>query len=515
MPSFNVYAQQNPGNIDVLKSQKYNYGTTPKDPVAEQNQTYMAYFDGVGGTGPEYIDGTAYFIKYLIDTEGNVVNPEPTDTLDNPQSIALYNLINNFEPGKRATVKLITPNPVYDTIPNSEILTGIHNIASVGRIVPILVTETGPAKSDYITTMSFIPPPPPGSPPVANISGLFRRNTSFSASKVNAQIINWQNEIYGNAYTFGGSTITVDTSSFEAGTRIKLKASLGISTPTVGATFNTLKLTINRNTTVPGDNIIANSGYIPIEVASMSNPKVYTVETDWIDASENDVYRVFYDLNGSGTGNTDRIIVGSDDVCVDTYFLIQQENAPYSPESGSGYIDGVNSIYLRGGVFNSIEDHPDQEFSYVFWDVNTAQIYNNSGLIQTLDPASAEFGFSEIKIPFSDVKPGDKIRFEYNKTLQNFTITDIRLYDDSGYTILRMTITPNVGTIQGPNSDVMSNHFCIYRVINDGVYVTLDVKKDAPGGSYTGILQPEFVSQELVDKYDKIITDLTSKEIIN
>lgn len=514
MPSFNVYAQQNPDNLDVLKNQKFDYGTTPKQAVVEQNQTYFAYFDGVGGTGPEYIDGTGYFIKYLIDTEGNIVNPEPFTVVDSPQAVGLYNLVDNFEIGKNATVKLIEPNPLYDTIPNAEILQGTHRIAHVGRIVPILVTETGPAKSDYITTMSFIPPPPPSPPPVANVSGLFRRNSSFSASKANAQIINWQNEIYGDAYTFGGSTITITTSSFDAGTRIKLKASLGISTPTVGATFNTIKLTINRNTTVPGDNIIATSGYIPIEVASMSNPKVYTVETDWIDASVNDVYRVFYDLNGSGTGNTNRIIVGSDDGCVDTYLLIQQENAPYTPESGSAYIDGVNSIYLRDGVFNSIEDHPDQEFSYVFWDVNTAQIYNNSGLIQTLDSKSAEFGFSEIKIPFSDVKPGDKIRFEYNKTLQNFTITDIRLYDDSGYTILRMTITPNVGTIQGPNSDILSSHFCIYRVINDGTYVTLDVKKDAPGGAYSGILQPEFISDELVKKYDKIIVDLTQKEII-
>ena len=85
---------QNP--LQILDSQNFNYGTTPKDPVAEQNQTYIAYFDGVGGTGPEYIDGTAYFIKYLIDVNGNVVNPEPTDTADNPQSIALYNLINKF-----------------------------------------------------------------------------------------------------------------------------------------------------------------------------------------------------------------------------------------------------------------------------------------------------------------------------------------------------------------------------------------------------------------------------------
>jgi predicted secreted protein len=303
MPSFNAYAQSNPSNLDILNIQDFYYGTTPKQPVAEQNQTLFAYFDGVGGTGPEYIDGTAYFIKYLIDTEGNIVNPEPFTVVDSPQAVALYNLKDNFEVGKNATVKLIESDPTVGISDNSEILQGTHRIAHVGRIVPILVTETGPAKSDYITTMSFIPPPPPGSPPVADVSGLFRRNISFSASKANAQTIDWQNEIYGDYYTFGGTTITITTSSFGAGTRIKLKASLGISTPTVGATFNSIKLTINRNTTVPGDNIIANSGYIPIEAASIGSPKVYTVETGWIDASVDDRYRAFYDFNGSGIGD--------------------------------------------------------------------------------------------------------------------------------------------------------------------------------------------------------------------
>ena len=36
--------------------------------AAEKNQTYFAYFDAVGGTGPEIIDQTAYFVKYLIDS---------------------------------------------------------------------------------------------------------------------------------------------------------------------------------------------------------------------------------------------------------------------------------------------------------------------------------------------------------------------------------------------------------------------------------------------------------------
>ena len=100
MPSQLVYETTNdPGSKLVLNSQKFYYGTTPQSPVAEQNQTYFAYFDGVGGTGPEYIDGTGYFIKYIIDTQGNVVNPEPFTVADSPQSVGLYNLLDNYEIG--------------------------------------------------------------------------------------------------------------------------------------------------------------------------------------------------------------------------------------------------------------------------------------------------------------------------------------------------------------------------------------------------------------------------------
>jgi len=94
---------------------------------------------------------------YVIDTEGNVVNPEPFTVVDSPQAVGLYNLTDNFEVGKNATVKLIESDPTVGISDNSEILQGTHRIAHVGRIVPILVSETGENAQDYIATMSFGP----------------------------------------------------------------------------------------------------------------------------------------------------------------------------------------------------------------------------------------------------------------------------------------------------------------------------------------------------------------------
>jgi hypothetical protein len=204
--------------------------------------------------------------------------------------------------------------------------------------------------------------------------------------------------------------------------------------------------------------------------------------------------------------------------------LVQQENAPYDPFTGPGLIDGENAIYLSNGSgydnsYNAINNFPDLGCSVIYWNTGSAQLYN-SGKIQTLDPSSSKFGFSPITIPFGDTKAGDYIRFEYNKNQVYNIVRVISEYAGPPYSspTLRMIVTPSIGSITGINTNITSSHFCIYRVINDGTYVVLDVKKDfsnVDGESYTGIIQPEFVSTELKNNYDKILTDLTQKNIIS
>ena len=110
--------------------------------AAEKNQTYFAYFNGVGGTGPEIIDQTAYFIKYLIDAQGNVVTPQAN-------SFALLNLNQNFGSGKIVNVTSLNGTTLFTSLLGNKTTTGI------GKIDTILVTETGSGRMDYIRTMSF------------------------------------------------------------------------------------------------------------------------------------------------------------------------------------------------------------------------------------------------------------------------------------------------------------------------------------------------------------------------
>jgi len=519
---------QNP--LQPLNSQKFNYGTTPQQAVAEQNQTFFAYFDGVGGTGPEYIDGTAYFIKYLIDTKGNVVNPEPFTVIDSPQAVGLYNLVDNFEVGKNATVKLIEPNPTIDTIPNSEILQGTHRIAHVGRIVPILVTENGENAQNYITTMSFGPLTTYNTNiTVANATARFQKQSSQDTfnqtSYSDLPFLNFLSggdpNVWDNANSINK---LIQSSSLKTATRIRFKIGLYIEAGwDSGGTYreNYITIRVVRNNT----EVVFESGMTnAIGISTISNGASGTWSSgfsEWLDYDQDDTFKVQAKVSNGNADNQIRI-KGNDDGRANSVFYVYQDIPAGTVFEGEQQVlltEGVNAVESDyfDGLVNSYNSN-NGGFTNLTMTPPFYPIYE-SGLIQNLDPTSKEFGFSEIKIPFSDIKPGDFIRFNYDKT-RIHTIYNIRVlsYGDQISTLI-LSIFPavsNLGTDYANSLQYLStlNHFIIYRVINDGVYVTLDVAKDAPGGAYSGILQPEFVSQELVDNYDKIITNLTEREII-
>jgi hypothetical protein len=526
MPSFNTYAQQNPSNLDILDIQKINYGTISKQAVVEQNQTYMAYFDGVGGTGPELIDQTAYFIKYIIDTQGNVTNPEPDIIPSRPQAVALYNLIDNFEPGKNAVVKLIGNDPLLTANPNDDALTGIYPITHVGRIVPILVTETGPNIQDYITTMSF------GSltTQTSNTSNITITNT---VANVTAQF-----QYTGGEYTISGdlgstiydgvllsspawqtvndSTKRILSSSLQTGTRIRFKLAMYLEeTWNANNGFNYAFIRIYQNgVTLGSERALVKDGMSQINDGGGG---VY--ETDWtsyFDYMANDSFEVKVRVF-DGSNSREVKVKGTTDNRNQTVWYIQQET-PAGITTGStevalipnvnivtsSYFEGVGGGYnLYNGGFTTLTMNP-----------SFYPIYE-TGLTQNLDSASATFGFSEIKIPFNDIKPGDFIRFNYDKTRVH-TIYRISELNFGSTSTLALYVTPAISNLDSVDIDNRTlNHFIIYRVINDGTYIVLDVPKPVVGNSFTGIIQPEFISKELTDNYDKIITDLTSKEIIS
>ena len=97
-------------------------------PVAEKNQEFFLIFKGVGGTGPEIIGQSAYFIEYLVDSEGNIFKPSENTS-------ALNNLLQNFPINKPVNVT------ADEASAQNFQLAGQHTLTAIGLQQPILYSQ--------------------------------------------------------------------------------------------------------------------------------------------------------------------------------------------------------------------------------------------------------------------------------------------------------------------------------------------------------------------------------------
>ena len=500
-----------PQDPTTVLPQYIDYGTAASLPVAEQNQAYMLFCEGVGGQGPELIDQTGYFIKYIIDSKGEVSNPSPGN-------IALINLLDNFEYRKNARIIKVSDTPGNAPSTTAAYTQGVHPVTYIGRLATILISENGPSKINYERTMSFLQST--GTDLVLNMGALYRRTQTLD----NPHYITatWNNKVYGSNWGFQGTSTSGNptnlTSSNDAGTRVKIKISsaLGMAHPELlpDDLYWRAWLIVNR----PGslEDLYIMPDWQLVQPATLDAPIAYTAESDYLDLPSGSRIVTNYEFSYYSP-EPEIELLGTNDNCNDTYILITQELPTYDPNNpNAGLINGENAIYtsLLSGKqsYFLVDDHPDEKYSILLWNDASQQIFN-SGLTQNLNFVSTTGTFAPPTVPFGDTKPGDYIRLEYNKN-QVYTIIDVNPnYVSESVSYLAMTVVPNIGSIPGYNTGITAGHLCMYRMINDGSVITLDVEKEP--GSFTSILMPEFASDELLNNYEKIIIDLTQKEIIN
>ena len=111
-------------------------------PVAERNQEFFLIFSGVGGTGPEIIGQTAYFIEYLVDSDGNIFKPSENTS-------ALTNLLQNFQINKPVNVV------VDDASTTNAIMAGQKQLTAIGVQQPILYSQTGTSAGAFTGSIFF------------------------------------------------------------------------------------------------------------------------------------------------------------------------------------------------------------------------------------------------------------------------------------------------------------------------------------------------------------------------
>jgi hypothetical protein len=543
MPSFTIYAQQNPANLDSLNNTHYFYGSTPNTPVAEQNQTYFAYFDGVGGTGPEIIDQTAYSIKYLIDTNGNVVNPEPDTIANRPQAIGLYNLLNNFEVGTNAVVKLIESDPTLTENPNDDALVGKYPVTHVGRLVLLATSEYGISNTDFLTTMSFQEYGTyiqGGDPPDFSFLATKTVNVDLDPSTPDSPLppetIEFNNTVSNELgywdspleYIFGDSTSTYGIAvSFEAGTYLRfdpwstnydslVSVDYWIEYTEDNVTWTKLPIFIYGEPNIEDSGNYAYPNYINMGTIT-GNGTIYT--TSWTSVGNNSSppffnlvrtvprsflngnkvrvrIQAFYDYNENNSSqfSSGMSIQLNGDTAGSTRFALIN-NTGYSNKVTASYFDDISAPttappFLPQSLTASLN------FS----------AYINNDYVQILPSSSMGFDYQQPSYPLN-IQPGDFIRCEYNPN-QVATIVEVTAVNENPSRKCLKIFPPII-----PDGATL-DHFTIYRIINDGSNIILNVPKPVRGNSFSGVIQPEFVTKELVDKYDKIIVNLTEREII-
>jgi hypothetical protein len=441
-------------------------------PVAEQTQDYFLIFKGVGGTGPEIIDNTAYFIQYVVDSNGDIFKPSQG-------SIARLNILQNFPTGKLTTVRIDNASGINTQLDGDHIITGL------GTQQPILYTQYGIPSSSYTQSISFITPnsaPPEIYTPVNNILGsMVKSNFTFNSS---------------SATTITGYTQTLP--------------------PSTGANFNT---SLGRY-------------HITSSEVTDINSITFRISYNIFNANRDDV-QVLVQLRASGSSGEnlyggENIFTIPSDVGINqsnniTVNLPTSYNNPFFVIKMA--VDGGKTVQVTSLNFEipSTSPMPSAQSQTTFWftgshtDITwlTASAYLslNYGNIQNSDafPQAASFNLSPIKTTFTP-QPGDRIRFEYDPQ-KDYIIYEVISPDVDEDGLLKLKLNK----VLSPN--IILDNFILHRVDNSILkYIILDVPKDPtvdnPENPFTGIVLPKYPSEKLKNNLENILLKLKQAGVL-
>lgn len=490
MPTQAQAQSQQSQNISLEQEQLNNFlgpvnGALGGLPVAEKNQEYFVVYEGAGGTGPEIIDETAIFITYLVDAKGNISKPSQ-------EYISLDNLIQNFEVGKNIIIR----NDIASAT-NSQIA-GKQKISAIGRQLPLLYSQTGSSGGANVTELNFdseqndsIIPNILGT----MIRGIYDPNSSNNNTWVTITNYNFptlipdvQGASFNNTagtYEIVSSGVTnIQTLYFEVTAQFQnahfadWDVSLRIRRDGNVIATKTYTIPPNNNDPLlgPTGNGFLNTSGDPLSIGQLGTilqlgDPVYDVQINFSNSSYTWIEADFIQFKAK------------------TQTPEGLNSSPTIPfwENNSG-----NNIWLTASA--AISD-------------NYGNTQNSQNVLDEIEPG---FNFSPVITPFIP-KPGDRIRFGYNKN-NDYVIYEVTPPEEDPEGLLKLRLN----TTLPPSLNL--NNFVLHRVDStDPVYIIVDVpKQDLVSNNelFKGVLLPENPTKELKNNLDKIILDLKERGII-
>lgn len=475
-------------------------------PVAERNQDFFLIFRGIGGTGPEIIDQTAYFLEYLVDSEGNIFKPTENTS-------ALVNLLQNFQVNKPVNVVVDKASTTNST------MGGQHILTAVGVQQPILYSQTGSSAGAFTGSIFF------DGDPQQNIIQLnvpdMTAEMIISGSDVDesvSAVVDYSGFVGGvpgvttgnaRSASLAGGQYIVTSSNFNELQTFDIQATIRVKNTTSSPRDVITGITCPGVSTSKAFVLPANSDYVTLThniTMGLGQPTQFTFPQ----FDDGDVFSL-------------RLVSGfnSTDTPIDFMKFGVPGGGVYQNPSPSGSLlqsaggnappfwttSSDGSLYITASDFLSVN-------------YNNIQITSGDipggGSIPSIDGQSVfrHFGLSKIQVPFN-IKVGDRIRFGYNPQT-DFHIYDVKTPDNETDGKLKLKLNT---IISQSFTETQLSNFVLHRT-NESIprYVILNIVKqpgiDTENNPFTGIILPQFPTEKLINNLDSILNKLKVEGII-
>lgn len=503
-----------------------NIGNFGKTPSINSNSSLIVYCDWIGGNKPEKNNSVAAHIQYIINSNGEVEQP-------NLKSFSVKKIKHAFESEKNIIINLTDP-PAGGGM---EVLNGLKKIIRGGsRIESILYTQSGSLPDIHFTSsIGFRSTEDEGAPSDVRASYSYTGPQTINdgtATKVEYDSVNYGSAISNNSYK-----ATVDVVS----NNISLIFSPQLVFNTTGQTLADLTTQTSNTDITFLVNVVRKRGsnlkYYPFipetPYQSVSNPNlfeynVYSTLSDgvtggFVIGGNKDTYTIIFNTGFIKSAvKLNPITVPAGDIQANDEFYIdvtifKQSSLGITLENDSEFF--INESLTETETFStSIIVDQDPAFvsavSSPFWD------YSGSGLTHitsSIDLGKSyglynqsnlpNSGFTNISLPFT-LQSGDEFRFEGS---ENF-VYPIKSVVEPQNNNSRIKVEFYNPLPQGTGFNL--NNFSVRRYVDDGSFILFEGEK--PGGA-TGpsIIKPQYTTDKLQKDVNEIIVDLTDKGLIS
>jgi hypothetical protein len=441
--------------IDGKDTVDVGFGKTPS---VQSLETYFAYFDWMGGTNPELIGKAAAHILYLIDIDGNILVPSLSSSY-------YYNLIDNFESGKKANI-------IMNAISGNPLTIGNIPIIRAGTIpMPIIASQTGSLSFpiNIQSTMSF----GTSGSAIPNYNSLYSNNANQPvAPNSGLPIIVLSTTTYQNNITRTGNILEVDVTSNLS--KIALQLSFNIKTNAASSATTQTIFIFQENNGVTWNEIYRTSFIIS---STLSSQVVISQPIIPIDGYQ---YRAVTTSDGTYT------ITLSDVQLAVTQFPQTSIREIYSGSGGGFFTSSLQSPNVLTGSYS---------MSLMYNPFNPLTQQNNT-------PQFSSSGYYPF-LPFA-IQPGDQIRFEGDEN---------QVYGIISATPPTSTVSMSILLDGNVTANTNLNSFLIRRFNPNPSFITIDSDLSTYQGG-GGFILPKFITNEMQENFDKNVVSLKERGLI-